>query len=81
MNSYRERRVNAIIYWTILSIPLVYFLIDQLYRSILPDLLSSYFTTDPVTASIYDYISVLKSAYWTVNLCDCILEDIQDSKL
>jgi hypothetical protein len=52
MNSYRERRVNAIIYWTILSIPLVYFLMDQLYRSILPDLLSSYFTTDPVTASI-----------------------------
>jgi hypothetical protein len=52
MNSYRERLVNAIIYWIILSIPLVYFLIDQLYRSILPDLLSSYFTTDPVTASI-----------------------------
>ena len=52
MNSYREKLVNAIVYWIILSIPLFYFLINFLYQLIFANLLSSYLTTDPVAVSI-----------------------------
>ena len=52
MNSYKERLVNVIIYWIILSIPLVYFLINSLFRVIFLQLLGPYLTTDPVTVSI-----------------------------
>ncbi|MGB6674562.1 MAG: hypothetical protein WBE34_19200 [Candidatus Nitrosopolaris sp.] len=35
MNNYREKLANSIIYWIILSIPLVYFLITYFYQYIL----------------------------------------------
>jgi hypothetical protein len=47
MNYYREKLVNAIIYWIILSIPLVYFLI-----TILGNTLITYVQIDPITVSI-----------------------------
>ena len=52
MNSYREKLVNAIVYWVILSIPLVYFLITFFYQFFLANFLSSYLAVDPVTVSI-----------------------------
>jgi hypothetical protein len=32
MNYYRERLINAIVYWVILSVPLVYFVITYFYQ-------------------------------------------------
>jgi hypothetical protein len=52
MNYYREKLINAIIYWVILSIPLVYFIITYFYQYILGGILTSYLQTDPVTVSI-----------------------------
>jgi len=52
MNSYKERLVNVIIYWILLSVPLVYFIINYLLRFILLQLLGPYLTTDPITVSI-----------------------------
>ena len=52
MNSYREKLVNAILYWIILFIPLVYFLITFFYQFFLANFLSSYLAIDPVTVSI-----------------------------
>jgi len=52
MNSYKERLVNVIIYWILLSIPLAYFIINFLFRFILLQLLGPYLTTDPTTFSI-----------------------------
>ena len=52
MNSYREKLINAIVYWVILSIPLVYFLITFFYQFFLANLLISYLAIDPVTVSI-----------------------------
>ncbi len=52
MNSYREKLVNAIVYWVILSTPLVYFLITFFYQFFLANFLSSYLAVDPVTVSI-----------------------------
>jgi hypothetical protein len=52
MNSYRERLINAILYWIVLSIPLVYFVITYFYQYILGNLLSSFLEIDPVSVSI-----------------------------
>jgi hypothetical protein len=52
MNSYRERLINAILYWVVLSIPLVYFVITYFYQYILGNLLSSFLEVDPVSVSI-----------------------------
>ena len=52
MNYYREKLINAIVYWVILSIPLVYFIITYFYQYILGGLLSSFLQIDPVTVSI-----------------------------
>jgi hypothetical protein len=52
MNHYREKLVNAIVYWVILSIPFVYFLITYFYQFFLANILSSYLAVDPVTVSI-----------------------------
>ena len=52
MNSYKERLINVIIYWILLSVPLVYFIINFLFRFILLQLLGPYLTTDPITVSI-----------------------------
>jgi hypothetical protein len=52
MNYYREKLVNAIVYWVLLSIPLIYFLITYFYQFFLANILSSYMAVDPVTISI-----------------------------
>ena len=52
MNYYREKLINAILYWVVLSIPLVYFIITYFYQYLLGGLLSSYLQIDPVTVSI-----------------------------
>jgi hypothetical protein len=52
MNYYREKLINAIIYWILLSIPLLYFLINYIYQFIFSGLLISYLTVDPITVSI-----------------------------
>jgi hypothetical protein len=52
MNNYREKPTNAIVYWILLSIPLVYFVITYFYQYIFGNILISYLTIDPVTVSI-----------------------------
>jgi hypothetical protein len=52
MNLYKERLINVIIYWMLLSVPLVYFLINFLFQFILLQILGPYLTTDPTTFSI-----------------------------
>ncbi|MBV9177105.1 MAG: hypothetical protein JO297_08705 [Nitrososphaeraceae archaeon] len=52
MNHYREKPANAIIYWIILSIPLVYFIVTYFYQIILSSLLISYLEIDPITVSM-----------------------------
>jgi hypothetical protein len=52
MNSYRERLINAILYWVVLSIPLVYFIVSYFYQFILGNILVSYLEIDPVSVSI-----------------------------
>jgi hypothetical protein len=52
MNYYKEKLINAIIYWLILGLPLVYFLITYFYQFFLAKLLISYIVIDPITVSI-----------------------------
>ena len=52
MNYYREKLINAIVYWILLSIPLVYFLINYIYQFIFANIFISYLTIDPITVSI-----------------------------
>ena len=52
MNNYREKPTNVIVYWILLSIPLVYFLVTYFYQYILGNILISYLAIDPVTVSI-----------------------------
>jgi hypothetical protein len=52
MNYYREKLINAIVYWIILSVPLVYFVITYFYQFTLAKLLISYLAVDPITVSI-----------------------------
>jgi hypothetical protein len=52
MNYYREKLTNAIVYWILLSIPLVYFLITYFYQFIFGNLLISFVGIEPVTISI-----------------------------
>jgi len=52
MNNYREKLINAIAYWIVLSIPLVYFTITYFYQYILGRILTSFLQIDPVTVSI-----------------------------
>jgi hypothetical protein len=52
MNYYREKLINAIVYWIILSIPLVYFVITYFYQFTIAKLLISYLAVDPITVSI-----------------------------
>jgi hypothetical protein len=77
MNRYREKLVNAIVYWVILSIPFVYFLITYFYQFFLANILSSYLAVDPVTVSIIigAFISLSKAlgglifgvAFWKIS--------------
>ena len=52
MNYYREKLINAIVYWAILSVPLVYFIITYFYQYILGNILSSFLEIDPISISI-----------------------------
>ena len=52
MNYYKEKLINAIVYWIILSIPLVYFIITYFYQYFLGNLISSFLENDPVSVSI-----------------------------
>jgi hypothetical protein len=52
MTSYRERLLNAITYWIVLLIPLIYFIITFFYQFVLGTALMSYVEIDPVTVSI-----------------------------
>jgi hypothetical protein len=52
MNYYREKLVNAVIFWLILSLPLVYFLVTYFYQFFLAKMLISYLVIDPITVSI-----------------------------
>ena len=52
MNYYREKLINAIVYWVILSIPFVYFIITYFYQYILGNILNLYLEIDPVSVSI-----------------------------
>ncbi|MDQ3840418.1 MAG: hypothetical protein M3297_14255 [Thermoproteota archaeon] len=52
MNYYREKLINAIVYWLILSIPLVYFIITYFYQFILGNILSSFLEIDLISVSI-----------------------------
>lgn len=52
MKSYREKLINPILFWIILSIPLVYFSITYSYQFLLGQLLISYVQIDPITVSI-----------------------------
>ena len=52
MNRYRNKLINNLIYWLLLSIPLIYFLINYFYMFIFSDLLIPYLTLDPIGVSI-----------------------------
>lgn len=52
MNSYREKLISSVVYWVVLSIPLVYFIVTYFYQYILGGILSSFLQIDPVTVSI-----------------------------
>ena len=52
MNHYKEKLINAIVYWVILSIPFVYFIITYFYQYILGNILSSFLEIDPISVSI-----------------------------
>ena len=77
MNSYREKLTNVILYWVLLSIPIVYFVITYFYQYTLSTPLISYMEMDPVTVSIFlgVFLSLSKpigglvfaSAFWNVS--------------
>jgi hypothetical protein len=52
MNYYREKLINAVANWIILSIPLLYFLVNYFYQLILSTILFKYLANDPITISI-----------------------------
>ena len=52
MVNYREKLMNVIIYWILLSIPLIYFVVTYFYQFVIGNILTSYIPDDPVTVSI-----------------------------
>ena len=79
MNSYREKLINIIVSWSILFIPLLYFLVNSIYQIILSNLLISYLTIDPISVSIVltIFLSLSKPiggltfaiAFWNISSC------------
>jgi hypothetical protein len=77
MNYYREKLVNAVIYWLILGLTLVYFLITYFYQFFLAKMLISYLVIDPITVSIIlsAFLSLSKpiggllfgAAFWNIS--------------
>jgi hypothetical protein len=52
MKNYKDRVIHALTYWTILSLPLIYYSINFSYRIIFGNFLIDYLTIDPLTVSI-----------------------------
>ena len=52
MKNYKDRLIHALTYWTILSLPLIYYSINFSYRFIFGNFLIDYLTIDPLTVSI-----------------------------
>jgi hypothetical protein len=52
MTSYREKLLNAVTYWALIFIPLVYFIITYFYHFILSTSFRPLLESDPVTFSI-----------------------------
>jgi hypothetical protein len=53
LNYYREKVISRILYWVLLSIPIVYFAITFFYQLFLSTLLISYLEIDPIAVSIF----------------------------
>ena len=53
MNYYREKLLNVIIYWVLLTIPIIYFAVTFFYQYTLSALLTPYMQMNPVTVSIF----------------------------
>lgn len=53
MNYYREKLVNVILNWILLTIPIVYFAVTFFYQYTLSTMLTPYMQVDPVTISIF----------------------------
>ena len=77
MNYYREKLINVILYWVLLTIPIVYFAITFFYQFTLSTFLISYIQVDPVTVSIFlgAFLSLSKpigglffgAAFWNIS--------------
>jgi hypothetical protein len=52
INYYRERSVSKFTYWFVLTLPLLYYLINYLYPFIFTNLFQEYLSSNPVTVSI-----------------------------
>ena len=52
MKSYKENLFHPLLYWTLLSIPIVYFSITFFYQFVLAGALLTYMEIDPITLSI-----------------------------
>ena len=50
--NYSKGLINTVAFWLLLSLPLLYFLIDYFYQFILINLLIEYLTIDPITVSL-----------------------------
>jgi hypothetical protein len=51
MKNYTKGLINTVAYWVLLSLPLIYLLVDYFYQLILINLLIEYLTIDPITVS------------------------------
>jgi hypothetical protein len=77
MNYYKEKLINVILYWVLLTIPIVYFAITYFYQFTLNTPLISYMEVDPVAVSIFlgAFLSLSKpiggllfgAAFWNVS--------------
>ena len=78
INEFLSRElINVIAYWILLSIPLVYFLLNYIYQIIFTNILVSYLTIDPITVSIIltTFLSLSKPI-GGLTFAGCILEYI-----
>jgi hypothetical protein len=52
MKNYKDNIMRALVYWIILSLPLIYYSVSFLYRFIFGSILVDYLTLDPLVVSI-----------------------------
>jgi glucan phosphoethanolaminetransferase (alkaline phosphatase superfamily) len=77
MNKYREKLLNVILYWVLLTIPIIYFAVTFFYQYTLSAMLTPYMQVDPVTVSIFlgAFLSLSKpigglvfgAAFWNIS--------------